>query len=123
VDHERRPVRRPLPEDHPVFTAVSVAQERLSEEWRKEHGLDKFMGGDEQGQVPAGFRARSPAVHGEHFRAPTRFTPMSLFSDPGGTIAQQVNPQFNGILKALRGPGLEGRRRSRTPTARRSKTR
>jgi hypothetical protein len=97
-----------LPEDHPVFTAVAVAQERLSEEWRKEHGLDKFMGGDEKGQAPGWLQGSIPGQHGEHFRAPTRFTPMSLFSDPGGTIAQQVNPQFNGILKALQGQDWKG---------------
>jgi hypothetical protein len=97
-----------LPEDHPVFTAVMAAQERASEEWRKEHGLAKFMGGEAKGQVPGWLQGSIPGKHGEHFRAPTKFTPFSLASDPGGTIAQQVNPQFNGILNALGGKDWKG---------------
>jgi hypothetical protein len=97
-----------LPKDHPVFTAVMAAQERASEEWRKEHGLAKFMGGEEKGQVPDWLQGSVPGKHGEHFRAPTKFTPFSLLSDPGGAIAQQVNPQFNGILNALGGKDWKG---------------
>jgi hypothetical protein len=86
---------------------MSAAMERQSEEWRKDHGLDMFMG-DQGGQVPLWLQGSIPDGHGGHYRAPTRYMPFSLGVDPGGTIAQQVLPQFNGPMMALRGLDWKG---------------
>jgi hypothetical protein len=94
-----------LPNSHPVFTALAATLERQSEEWRKEHGLDMFMG---DGKVPLWLQGSIPDGEGGHYRAPTRYAPFSLGVDPGGTIAQNVLPQANGVLMALRGLDWKG---------------
>jgi hypothetical protein len=93
-----------LPRDHPAFVATAAATERLTDEWRKDHGLDFWA----PGAVPLFLQGSVPGKDGVHYRAPTRYTPFGAFSDPGGALASQVLPQYSGLLMALRGLDWKG---------------
>jgi hypothetical protein len=81
-----------IPRDHPVTLAVIAASERLSEQWRKDHGLDRFM----KGAVPGWLQGSIPLSGDRKFQA-SRFTPFGAFGDPLNTIGGSVLPQISGI--------------------------
>ena len=96
-------VYRTLPRDHPVVTGLIATAEMATEEWRKEHGLDLFI----DGAVPGFLQGSIPVGEGK-FRA-SKFTPFGAFTDPGGTIAGQVLPLWQGPAAALQGRDWTGR--------------
>lgn len=97
-------VAKTLPRDHPVALAVIAATVNATDEWRKDHGLDKFV----DGAVPGWLQGSIPAADGTHYRAPARYTPFGFFTDPLGSTAGAVLPQASGILAAFRGQSWNG---------------
>jgi hypothetical protein len=97
-------VLRTLPRDHPVATLLLASTERATEEWRKEHGLDKFI----DGAVPAWLQGSIPGKGNVKYRAPMRYTPFGLFADPVGSATGAVLPQLSGVLAAGRGETWSG---------------
>ncbi len=94
-----------LPRDHPAALALITAAEQATEEWRKENGLDLFMG---EGKKPDFLQGGVPLEGGRTQRAPFRFTPLGAFGDLPGTVAGGVLPQFSGVLTAFRGTDWKG---------------
>lgn len=93
-----------LPRDHPAALAAIASASIVTDEWRKEHGLDKFI----DGAVPGWLQGSIPAASGEKFRAPNRYTPFGLFADPLGGAASSVLPQYSGVLNAFKGQDWKG---------------
>jgi hypothetical protein len=50
-----------------------------------------------------------PLPGGAHLRV-TRFTPMSLATDPLGTVSGSILPQFSGVMKAFEGQDWTGKK-------------
>jgi hypothetical protein len=94
-----------LPREHPLAMAAGALANQATEDWRKAHGLDLFMG---QGALPAFLQGSIPGKGATKYRAPTRYTPFGFAADPGGTIAGQVMPLLSGPLQALRGQDWKG---------------
>jgi hypothetical protein len=99
-----------LPRDHPAVTTLIASAEQATEEWRKNHGLDLFMGGKDTGQLPGFLQGSIPLAHGAHQRAPFRYTPFGAFGDPLKNIADTILPQFSGILSAFNGEDWKGKK-------------
>jgi hypothetical protein len=93
-----------LPRDHPTITALIVASEQATEEWRKDKGLDLFM----KGALPGFLQGSIPLSGGRHQRAPSRYTPFGAFGAPLETAGNAVLPQFSGILAAFNGEDWKG---------------
>jgi hypothetical protein len=75
-----------------------------TDEWRKEHGLDKFIAG----AAPGWLQGSIPGAGGVKYRAPARYTPFGFFTDPLESTAGAVLPQFTGALAAFRGQDWKG---------------
>lgn len=96
-----------LPRDHPALTSLIASSEQVTEEWRKEHGLDLFI----KDRKPGFLQGSIPLSGGRSQRAPTRYTPFGAFS--GGileTVENGVLPQFSGVLSAARGQDWTGKK-------------
>lgn len=91
-----------LPRDHPVATGLLAAAENLTEEWREEHGLDRFA----KHAVPEFLQGSIP-VEGGHIRA-SEFTPFSGWIDPLENSTRLVLPQFSGAMLAGLGVDWKG---------------
>lgn len=91
-----------LPRDHPALTALIVSAHQTSEEWRKDHGLAKFM----EGAVPGFLQGSIPK--GEGKLRVSRYTPFGAFGDLPGTLADAVLPQGSSALAALKGQDWKG---------------
>lgn len=98
-----------LPRDHPALTTLIATSEQATEEWRKQHGLDLFMGGD-SGQLPGFLQGSIPLGGGAHQRAPFRYTPFGAFGDPLKNIADAILPQFSGVQAAFNGEDWKGKK-------------
>lgn len=86
-------VYRTLPQDHPVLTSLIASVEQVTEDWRKDHGLDLFMGSNAkpsflQGSIP-GKTKDFPA---------SRFTPFGIGQDMVESFSNAVLPQVMGAL-------------------------
>jgi hypothetical protein len=92
-----------LPRDHPTLTGLAAANHQLTEDWRKQHGLDPYA----QNAVPDFLQGSIPLPGGRHLRV-ARFTPFGFFTTPTDTVASNVLPQFSGALMALRGLDWKG---------------
>lgn len=92
-----------LPKDHPALTAAIAAADRATEQWRKDNGLQE----GEKGAVPAFLMGSIPLPGGGHLRI-ARYTPFGFFSDPGGSIAGMVLPQYSGAIAGLQGQKWTG---------------
>lgn len=95
-----------MPQDHPVLTALIADANLASEEWRKQHGLDLFMG---KGSLPGFLQGSIPTSLGGHFRGFTRYTPFGFGGQPLDTIAGLVLPQINGVQAAFQGRDWTGK--------------
>jgi hypothetical protein len=93
-----------MAEDHPATTLAATGAVNATEDWRKSQGLD--IGSE--GAMKAWLQGSIPLPGGAHLRV-TRFTPMSLATDPLGTFAGSILPQFNGVLKAFEGKDWTGK--------------
>jgi uncharacterized membrane protein YgcG len=93
-----------LPKDHPVVTALLASSNAVSEEWRKQHGLDWFI----KKRVPGFLQGSIPLGGGKSQRGPARYTPFGAFSDPLDTAASAVIPQWRDSLNALQGRDWKG---------------
>lgn len=93
-----------LPRDHPTATALIAASEQLTDEWRKDKGLDLFI----KGALPGFLQGSIPLSGGRHQRAPFRYTPFGAFGDPLDTAGGAVLPQFSGVLAAFNGEDWKG---------------
>lgn len=93
-----------LPRDHPATTALIASAEQVTEEWRRDHGLDLFM----KGALPGFLQGSIPTGGGGHQRFPFRYTPFGAFGDPLGTVGSAVLPQFSGVLAAFEGQDWKG---------------
>ncbi len=82
-----------LPKDHPVLTALIASAEQVTEEWRKDHGLDLFMAG----AAPGWLQGTIPLSGGRHLPV-GRFTPFGAFGDTWETFTGNVLPQVSGVL-------------------------
>lgn len=98
-------VLRTLPRDHPVATGLLAATLNATDEWRKEHGLDKFI----QGAVPDWLQGSIPLPGGGHLRAPFRYTPFGAWSNIGETIGGNVLPLYSSPIAALAGRDWTGK--------------
>jgi hypothetical protein len=83
---------------------VIAAAENATDEWRKEHGLDKWM----EGAVPGWLQGSIPTPDGGKLRI-SRYTPFGAFGDLGGTITGNILPQYAGAYFALRGQDWTGK--------------
>lgn len=93
-----------LPQDHPLLTTLLVQAEFATEDWRKSHGLDKFM----EDRVPRWLQGSIPGEGAVKFRGPMRYTPFGAFGDPLGTLGGAVLPQASGIISAFEGRDWTG---------------
>jgi len=93
-----------LPQDHPLLLTLLAQAEFATEDWRKSHGLDKFM----KDRVPRWMQGSIPAPDGGKFRGPMRYTPFGAFGDPLGTTAGALLPQVSGIQDAFEGRSWTG---------------
>jgi hypothetical protein len=82
-----------LPKDHPVLTSMIASVEQVTDEWRKDHGLDLFM----VGAAPGWLQGTIPLSGGRHLPV-GRFTPFGAFGDIWETFAGNVLPQVSGVL-------------------------
>lgn len=87
-----------LPRDHPTVTALLAANQRATEGWQKEVGLDK---------VPGWLKGSVPEKDGG-WRRPGKYTPFSLAQDPIGSAGQVVLPQMQGLLMNAHGLDWKG---------------
>lgn len=92
-----------LPRDHPVLTGLLAASHVATEEWRKEHGLGKFI----DNAVPAWLQGSVPTKGGGHLRV-GRYLPFGAFADPLDVAASAVLPQYRGVLMAFQGMDWKG---------------
>ena len=95
-----------LPADHPALTALIADAHLASEDWRREHGLDLFMG---RGAVPGFLQGSIPLARGAHFRGFTRYTPFGFAGDPTDSVARLVLPQIGGLQAAFEGQDWTGK--------------
>jgi hypothetical protein len=96
-------VGKTLPVDHPVLTGLIASAEQATEEWRKDHKLDKFV----EDALP-GFLQGSIPTDGGSQRI-SRFTPFGAFGSPTETAAGQVLPLWKSVEAALEGKTWNGR--------------
>jgi len=96
-----------LPVDHPVLTALLAAQNRVAQDFIEQHGLKEggWLGG--KGPVPDFLMGSLPVSGGGHVRA-SRYTPSGFFSDPTGSVADLILPQFSGAIHAPQGQKFTG---------------
>lgn len=92
-----------LPNDHPTLLAAIAAQDRVTEQFRRENGLEPY----EEGAVPDFLQGSVPLPGGGHLRV-GKYTPFGVMADPLGTAASNVLPQFGGPLQAMRGLDFKG---------------
>lgn len=97
-------VMRTLPAKHPTTLAVIASAEQVTEEWRKEHGLDLFVAG----RRPGFLQGAIPLAGGGSQRAPSRYLPFAFFADPLHNAGSAVLPQFSGVLAAFEGEDWKG---------------
>lgn len=93
-----------LPRDHPVLTGLLASAANVSEEWRQQHGLAKFL----DNAAPGWLQGSIPVAGGGKLRL-SRYTPFGVASDPLDTAASQVLPQFSGVIAAARGQDWKGK--------------
>lgn len=94
-----------LPKDHPALTAMLAANHQLTEDWRKQHGLDEWS----QSPLPGFLQGSIPLPGGQHLRV-ARYTPFGLAANPLDTVAANVLPQFSGTLATFRGEDWKGQK-------------
>lgn len=91
-----------LPRDHPILTGLLATSERTTEEWRRMHGLGKFV----DGAAPGWLQPSVPV--GDTLYPAGRYTPFGFFGDPIGTLSGNVTPQWNAIGNAAQGLDWKG---------------
>lgn len=91
-------VAKTLPKDHPTTLAVIAGANIATEELRKDKGLDLFL----KNGLPMFLQGSIDR------RRLSKLTPFGAFTDPGGTLADQVLPQARGVLEALHGKDWKG---------------
>lgn len=96
-------VSKTLPQDHPVLTSLLVSASQASEEWRKEHGLSKFI----KDAVPPFLQGTIP-ISGDRKLPASRYTPFGAYQSLPETFGDAVLPQFSGVLEALKGKDWKG---------------
>lgn len=100
-------VTRTLPMDHPTVTALIADMELLSEEWRKEYGLELYA----QGAVPGFLQGSIPIgdpKDRKFLRAPMKHLPFGAWQDPLNSGADLILPQIGAALKAAQGKDWRG---------------
>lgn len=92
-----------LPKDHPALTGAIAAMDSATQQWRKDNGLEE----GEKGAVPAFLMGSIPLPGGGHLRV-ARYTPFGFFSDPSGSLAGMILPQYSGVFAGLQGQKWTG---------------
>lgn len=92
-----------LPRDHPALTGLLAAVNIGSKEWLERHGLARSAP-----NAAPGFLLGSVPVAGGLVRA-SRHLPFALATDPVGTFADLLMPQFSSALEAMQGRDWRGR--------------
>lgn len=91
-----------LPKNHPVATALIASASQVSEEWRKDKGLAKFM----DGAVPGWLQGSVPL--GKDKLRVSRYTPFGIAGDPGGSWSSVLLPMFASGQNNLAGKDWKG---------------
>ena len=84
-------VLRVIPQEHPLFMTLAVAQERANRDLRKDLKLD---------DLPDWLQGSIPMSGGRNLRL-IRYTPFGFFTEAGANASNLVLPQFSGVRNAL----------------------